>query len=198
VTRVIVALSRPLVRRALLIALAAAAAAVIVLYVMIRRVDGLQPTGPADCIIVLGAGVRDGGPGRCYRPRLDYALTLHRQGFAEHIIVTELSPAAEVARDYLLDRGVPPKVIALESRSRDTVQNLAYSREIMAERGWRTAIVVTCPFHVFRSRRIARDLGMDAQMAAAPNSPTELTLWRHVKYTLRECVAWPRHRLLGS
>jgi len=169
-----------------------------VLYVMIRREDDLQPTAPADCIIVLGAGVRDGGPGRCYRPRLNHAQGLYERGLAGQIIVTELSPAAETARDWLLARGVPDEAIVLENRSRNTVQNLEYSREIMGRRGWSTAIVVTCPFHVFRSRRIARDLGMDVQMAAAPNSPTERDLWRHVKYTLRECIAWPRYSLFGS
>lgn len=165
-----------------------------VLYVRIRQVDDLQPTREADCIIVLGAGVRDAGPGRCYRPRLNHAVTLYEQGISKHIIVTELSPAAEVARRHLLQRGIPPSAIALENESRDTWENLQFSREIMRERGWEGAVVVTCPFHIYRARAMARDLGIDAQMAAAPNSPTEQYLYRHVKYTLREVLAYAMYK----
>ena len=190
-------LERPIVRGVLSVLAGLIAGFGAVLYVRIRQMDDLQPTHRADCIIVLGAGVRDGGPGRCYRPRLEHARSLYRAGLAERVIVTELSPAAEVARDYLIQRGVPVEAIALEDRSRDTIENLAFSRKIMGERGWRTAIVVTCPFHIFRSRAIARDLGMDVQMAAAPNSPTERDLYRHVKYTLREVLAYPLYRLFG-
>lgn len=56
--------------------------------------------------------------------------------------------------------------------------------------------MVTCPFHVYRSRRMAADLGKNVQMAAEPDSPTESSRWRHNKYTLREIPAWVRWRLL--
>ncbi|MEA3403842.1 MAG: YdcF family protein [Armatimonadota bacterium] len=189
-------LLRPVARRWWLPA-AALTGATAMLYMHIRRVDGLQPTHRADCIIVLGAGVRNRGPGRCYRPRLNHAISLYQRGFADRIIVTELTPAAEVACVHLITHGIPAKAIVIENRSRDTWQNLLLSREIMRGRGWQSAIVVTCPFHVFRSRAMARDLGMSVQMAAAPDSPTEQDAWRHVKYTLRECLSYPKYRVLG-
>jgi len=185
------------IRNILSVLLGALAGFSAVLYVRIRDVDDLQPTRRADCIIVLGAGVRNGGPGRCYRPRLNHAVSLYQNGLAPNIIVTELSPAAEVARDHLLRRGIPRSAIAMENRSRDTWENLSFSQEVMRERGWESAIVVTCPFHLYRSRAMARDLGIDVQMAAAPNSPTEDNLWKHVKYTLREVVAYALYRGFG-
>jgi uncharacterized SAM-binding protein YcdF (DUF218 family) len=167
------------------------------LYVAIRRSAVLQPTRSADVIIVLGAGIRQGFPGRCYLPRLDHARSLFMDDWAAYVIVTEKSPAAEVARDYLWMRGLPREAIFLEDRSVNTWENLLYARGIMREEGWRTAIIVTCPFHVHRSMRMARDLGIDAEAAAAPFSPTEKTVWRHIKYTLRECYVYAKYRLLG-
>jgi len=178
----------------------AACLATVVLSVQIRRSSTLQPTERADVLIVLGAGVLATSPdmpGRCYRPRLDHARDLLGQGLAPRIIVTELSPGAEVARDYLLAQGVPDSAIVLENQSVNTWENLYYARGIMGREGWRTAIVVTCPFHLYRSMRIARDLGIPAQGAAAPNSPTEEFLYRKIKYTLRECVIYAKYRVAG-
>jgi uncharacterized SAM-binding protein YcdF (DUF218 family) len=169
------------------------------LYVTIRRSAGVQPTRPADVIIVLGAGwegtVRL--PKRVYRARLLHARDLYERGMAPNIIVTERSPAAEIARDYLTDLEVPEDAIAIENRSATTRENLSYAQEIMRERGWETAIVVSCGFHMFRSLKMCEELGIPAQGAATPYSHIEKIGYKRVRYTLRECGTYVAHKLTG-
>lgn len=142
------------------------------LYRQVRAHVHDRPTRPADVIIVLGSG-GPGGVSPVYAARLDHALTLYRCGLAPAIIVTEEAPVAGHARDYLLAEGVPAEDIYLEDRSRTTWENLWYAREIMRERGWRSAIVASCGFHLYRALAMARELGIAAQGAAAPGSPVE-------------------------
>jgi uncharacterized SAM-binding protein YcdF (DUF218 family) len=169
------------------------------LYVAIRRGAHVQPTRPADVIIVLGAGwerpLRQ--PKRVYRNRLRYGQDLYEQGLAEHIIVTEQSPAAEIAREYLVSRGVPEDAIRVENRSTTTWQNLRFAQEIMRANGWRTAIVVSDGFHLPRCLRMCDDLGLRAEGAATPYSSIEQHPYRRVKYTLREVGTWVVYRVRG-
>jgi len=150
------------------------------LYRQVRAHVHDQPTRPADVIIVLGSG----GPkavSRVYAARLDHALSLHRRGLAPAIIVTEQAPVAQHARDYLLGAGVPPEDILLEDHSRTTWENLWYAREVMSAHGWRSAIIASCGFHLYRALEQADELGIEAQGAAAPDSPIEASPGRRAR-----------------
>jgi uncharacterized SAM-binding protein YcdF (DUF218 family) len=164
--------------------------ATIALCIVVRSDAHTQPTHHADAIIVLGAGSWRDEPKRVYRARLDHAIELYEQDLAPRIIVTELSPAAEVAQDYLVRRGVPGSAIVVENRSRTTWENLAYARVIMQAHGWQEAIIVTCPFHLHRALRMAHDMGLPAQGGAATASPIEARLDRKMYFTLREAYSY--------
>jgi uncharacterized SAM-binding protein YcdF (DUF218 family) len=170
------------------------------LYVTIRRSAGVQPTKPADVIIVLGAGWERPLrlPKRVYRARLVYARELYERGLAPHIIVTEKSPAAEIAREYLIELGVPEEAVEFENHSTTTWENLAYAQDIMREHGWQSAIVVTCGFHMFRSLRMCEELGIPAQGAASPYAHIERSAYKRFRYTLRECGTYAAHVLTGK
>jgi uncharacterized SAM-binding protein YcdF (DUF218 family) len=169
------------------------------LYAVIRRGAHVQPTRPADAIIVLGAGwerpLRQ--PKLVYRNRLRYGQDLYERGLAEHIIVTEQSPAAEIACEYLVSRGVPEDAIRVEKRSTTTWENLRFAQEIMRANGWRTAIVVSDGFHLPRCLRMCDDLGLRAEGAATPYSTIEQRPYRRVKYTLREVGTWAIYGVRG-
>ncbi len=187
-------------RRLLLAGVLAGAAGMGWLYVAIRRSATVQPNRPADVIIVLGAGSHRavGLPRRVYRARLLYARDLYERGMAPNIIVTEQSPAAEIARDYLVTIGVPEEAIRYENRSTTTWENLLYAREVMRDEGWRTAIVVSCGFHMLRSLKMCEELGISAQGGATPYGHIEKNGRKRVKYTLRECEMYVAHLLTGK
>jgi uncharacterized SAM-binding protein YcdF (DUF218 family) len=67
--------------------------------------------------------------------------------------------------------GLPESAIVLEEQARDTVGNIWYSRTIMRERGWRTAILVTEPHHIKRAAFIAGDAGLTFTISSVTDSP---------------------------
>lgn len=190
-----------LLRRALAALTAVALVAFFVVYVSIRAAAHSTVTHDAYVIIVLGAGQWDGRPSDVMLARCAEAAALYRAGRAPLIISTggarDDSPSdAGVAAECLQSLGVAADDILLEETSRSTVENLVNSRDIMRQRGLDSAILVSCPFHLFRARRIARDLGMDAQLGAAMDSPLETSAALRVALTVRDTLAYLRYILV--
>src|SRR5437867_2054615 len=70
--------------------------------------------------------------------------------------------------------GVPEGAIIVEDQARDTVQNIQFSRAILAAHDWRTAILVTEPHHIKRAILIAQDAGL----AVRASPVTESLAWQ--------------------
>ena len=125
---------------------------------------------PADTIIVLGCRIYGTGPeglSSCIRARANHAASIYNRGLAPYVIATggateDGSGPTESSVLFRLLRqgGVPESAILQESQARNTIQNIAYSQAIMQTRGWRTAILVTEPFHINRAALIARNAGL--------------------------------------
>jgi uncharacterized SAM-binding protein YcdF (DUF218 family) len=135
----------------------------------------------ADAIIVLGCpsyerNIVSDTFSACVQARARHAARLYHTGLAPNIIPTggltgpPPSEAAAMAQ-VLVAEGVPPSAIVLEEQARDTVGNLRYSRAIMQQHGWRTAILVTEPHHIQRAAYIARDAGLSFTTSPATDSP---------------------------
>ena len=75
---------------------------------------------------------------------------------------------AAIARQILAAMGVAPARIILEDRSRDTWQNLVYSKALVSPKPGESWILVGAASHMPRSIAIARHLGWD--MLADPTS----------------------------
>lgn len=151
-----------------------------------------------DTAIVLGAGVWNGKPSPALRERLDVALKLHRQNLiGSYIICTggvgdDPRSEASVCAEYLTAHGVPGEQILLEERSTSTLENLVNAREIMADKGLKTALVVTHGFHSKRALLMAEDLGINASPAPVTIRPI------NEKYlVLREVAAITYYHLGG-
>ena len=75
----------------------------------------------------------------------------------------------------------------------DTITSLAAVADLMAERGWTSATIVTDPAHTARSLAIARALGIDAHGSpTAVGDGSALT----VDYLTRETLALAHFWLL--
>jgi uncharacterized SAM-binding protein YcdF (DUF218 family) len=154
----------------------------LVSYVCYAYVYGLVArTGGADFVIVLGAGL---GPGGKVPPllasRLDrgHALwnSLHRRatGPSPLLIVSggkgddEREPEANAMAAYLTARGFSADHLLLEDRSRNTEENLLFSKAIMDQvQPHARCTIVTSDFHAFRAAMIARRLGIQGQVTGA-------------------------------
>jgi uncharacterized SAM-binding protein YcdF (DUF218 family) len=141
-----------------------------------------QRLRPAAVIIILGHPANgDGSPSPAMREQVALAVALYRAGLARTLLFTGGAVyneyvESQVMADLALQQGVPAADIMTETRSRDTVENARYCRQIMRARGWRDAIVVTTPYHVRRASRVFRVAGIPHQMAYATRS-YELASW---------------------
>lgn len=130
-----------------------------------------QPLRPADVIVVLGHPANaDGSPSPAMQEQVALAATLYCAGLAPALLFTggavhNEHVEAQVMAGLAVQEGVPAAAIATETQSRDTVENARYCRQIMQARGWRSAIVVTTPYHARRASRIFRLAGILNQTA---------------------------------
>jgi uncharacterized SAM-binding protein YcdF (DUF218 family) len=158
---------------------------------------------PADVLIVPGARLWGDQPSAMLRLRLDKAIELYHQGYARYFIVSgargadEIDSEAAVMRNYLMRQGIPEHIIILEDRSFTTMQNLTFSHQIMQQQGWQTALIVTNPFHIYRSLVIAKQIGLQATAASAPSRDNPaLNILVTSKQYLRESLAVTKHYIV--
>lgn len=129
---------------------------------------------PADWIVVLGSGLGEGGRvPPLLAARLRTGLEEFRRRRARTLIVSggkgsdEARSEAEAMAEWTIANGADPRTVQLESRSRNTEENLRFSRELvpLAE-----GLIVTSNYHVLRAAILARKLGIPAQAAGAPTA----------------------------
>ncbi|HHY74219.1 MAG TPA: YdcF family protein [Bacillus bacterium] len=104
----------------------------------------------SDVIIVLGGEIKG--------ERTKRAVELYNQGLADALIFsdgTDLSwrtKAVEEMTALALELGVPLDAIMEETDSRSTYENALYSKKLMLEKNYQSAIIVTTDWHSKRSK----------------------------------------------
>ncbi|MBP7687874.1 MAG: YdcF family protein [Thermoflexales bacterium] len=186
------------VRRLLLFLLPPIGIALISVLVIIDQYGYVDQTQPADVIIVLGAQVTgDGQPGTSLARRAAHAASLYQQGYADFVLcsggVGDNPPSeARAACGRVMELGVPPEAIVYEENASSTEENAAFSAQIMRARGWRSAILATDGFHLFRAAWMFQRTGLTvypspAQITAGPMDTVE-RLGRELREVLG--LAW--------
>jgi uncharacterized SAM-binding protein YcdF (DUF218 family) len=190
--------SVPLFRIAGMLALAALAftiVAALTLGVLIKRQAGRDEARPSDAIVVLGAAQWDGKPSPVLQARLDHAFDLYAAGFAPKVIVTggvgvgDNYSEGEVARQYLLRKGVPTTAVLTENRGRTSYESMEGAALLMQRSGWHSALLVSDPFHMYRLKRMATDLGVQAATSPTRTSPILPGSDEERRYMLREVAS---------
>lgn len=127
----------------------------------------------SDTIIVLGCAVWGSNPSPALYERIYTAAELYKAGYAKKIIASggkgpdENISEAEAIRKQLIRLGVKEEDIAVEKASTNTYENLLFSKKIMQKDGYKTCIIVTNYFHIYRSKMITKDLKIQASFARA-------------------------------
>ena len=123
------------------------------------------PKPAADYMIVLGAQVRGKTPSYNLARRLDVAYEYLKKNPETIVILSggqgagEEISEAEAMAVYLEQKGMKRQQMILEDQSRNTHENIMFSREKM-ENEQAEVIVVTNNFHVFRGVKIAKKQGL--------------------------------------
>lgn len=124
----------------------------------------------ADCILVLGAGLRpDGSPNLMLRDRLDQGLSLYFAGAAPKLLLSgdngqEQYDEVNAMKQYVLDAGVPAEDIFLDHAGFSTYESMYRARDIFEVK---RVIVVTQEYHQYRAVYAARKLGMEVYGVSA-------------------------------
>jgi len=169
----------------------------------IHRVGHLDHKRSADCAIVLGAAAWHDKPSPVLRERLNHAITLFRDRKIRFLILTggygKDAPfsESEVGLEYCVDQGVPREKIRVERESLNTIDNLREAREIMTDEGWRTALLVSDPWHLKRARRMASDLGLEVYVTATPSSRFQ-SFGARSKFLFEEFILYHTYLLTGK
>ncbi len=131
-----------------------------------------EPLRPADAIIVLAGN-------SVYRA--PHGVELYRSGYAPRLIVSNEpvrthgfdSTWLELKQLGLARLDVPDEaIVPITQISGSTHEEALYSRDIMRNQGWRTAILVTDPFHTRRALLTFRAVYGPAGLEVIP-SPAE-------------------------
>lgn len=108
-----------------------------------------------------------------FAARLDRAAHLWRERAPRHVVLlgggARGEPTeAEIARDALIARGLPPDApLQLESTSRDTLQNLRNARHMLGDAFATRVTLLSNRYHLARCALFARQLGFDVELCAA-------------------------------
>jgi uncharacterized SAM-binding protein YcdF (DUF218 family) len=155
-----------------------------------------------DAIVVLGAAQYDGRPSPQLAARLDHVVTLWNQGVASTVVVTggkqpgDRFTEAEASLQYLTDRGVPEAVILMEDQGSTTYESLQGAAALLDASGTGSeVVVVTDPYHAYRSKLSAREVGLQAHASSTPTSV--VTGWTSLRRHLFESAGVALGRLIG-
>ena len=157
----------------------------------------LDQARPAESIVVLGAAQYDGHPSPVLRARLDHAVDLWNRHMAGVVILTggkgpgDTTSEAAVGRGYVKRHGIPDAAILLENEGRTTRASLLAVSRMLSDRGMKTAILVSDPFHMLRLWILSRRFGFTPYTSptrTSPISPNREERWR---YMLGESVKAP-------
>jgi len=161
-----------------------------------------------DAIVVLGVAQYDGRPSPQLAARLDHVVTLWNDDVAPSVVVTggnqpgDRFTEAEASRDYLIDRGVPEEVILMEDEGSTTYESLDAVAVLL--QGLRSGsgdgdrvevVVVTDPYHAYRSKLTAQEVGLKAHVSSTPTSV--VTGWTSLRRQVIEAAGVSLGRIVG-
>jgi SanA protein len=124
----------------------------------------------ADCILILGAGVWDGGrPSYMLEDRLLQGIELYENGASDRLLMSGDHSRKEydevnVMKRFAIDKGINSEHIFMDHAGFSTYESLYRARDVFqADR----IIIVTQRYHLYRALYIAENLGLEAYGVAS-------------------------------
>jgi uncharacterized SAM-binding protein YcdF (DUF218 family) len=169
-----------------------------VLIVAQGRRDEAQQVGAGQvgAALVLGAAQWNGDPSPVLRARLDHALDLYRRGQVRQIILTggvgtgDTTSEAAAGKQYLVEHGMTADALLLEDQGTTTWESLRNAVPLARANRIGAVLLVSDPFHMLRSIKMARDLGLIAYGSPTRSSPIAAGSAEEARYIVREAWAY--------
>ena len=149
--------------------------------------ESLSPDADYDCILVLGAGVRDDGtPSDMLYDRVSVSTEVYTALGDTPILMsgdhTGDYNEVGVMKSLATELGVPSEDIFLDHEGFSTYESLYRAKAVF---GAKKIIIITQEYHLHRALYIARELGMEAVGVSADLRPYRL----QGRYNAREHLA---------
>ncbi len=156
--------------------------------------DSAVELGDIDCIIVLGAGVKeDGTLSNILRERVACGAELYLSGASDRLLLSgdhsrEDYNEVGAMKAYMVSRGIDKDVVFTDHAGFDTYDTVYRAKEIFkAEK----VLIITQDFHISRAVFIARAIGLDAYGVECDTGE----LGNDLRDDLREIAARPKYVL---
>lgn len=148
----------------------------------------------ADCILVLGAGVReDGNPSHMLEDRILTGIALHEESGIKLLMSGDHGRIhyneVKCMKDYAISQGIPSEEIFMDHAGFSTYDSLYRARDVF---GAKKIIIVSQSYHLYRALAIARSLGLEAIGVSADLRPYSGQSMREV----REIAARVKDRVM--
>ena len=129
-----------------------------------------------DVIILLGRGVCDkapdltglGAPSDMYLTRIVTAVRLQKKLNIPIIVsgaegLEDKAVKDHIVKRFLIDLGVPANEIIIENKSRDTFENVKFTKEICDRSGFTDPVLVTSAYHLKRAIMTFEKVGLNVK-----------------------------------
>lgn len=142
----------------------------------------------ADCILVLGAGLRgDGSPSTILADRIDCALNLYDAGASDRLLMSGDHSRVDydevsAMKAYAVKRGAASDEVFLDHAGFSTYESMYRARDVFKVQ---KVIIVTQSYHLYRALYVAQKLGLEAYGVASDVRPYA----RQSVYDVREIMA---------
>lgn len=190
-----------LLRRVVLLILAIFLAYSVATFFQVWHAAGQDDASRSGAIIVLGAAQYDGRPSPVLEARLEHAFDLYERDVAPVIVVTggrrdgDRYTEATAGYNWLREAGVPDGAIRKEVQGRSTWESLAAVARFLRSEDIERVVLVSDPYHAFRLRGVAEEVGLDA--VVSPAGGQLQGTGSQIRRLLRETAAVSIGRILG-
>lgn len=157
---------------------------------------------PADCAVVLGAGVYpDGTPSLTLNDRVGEGIRLYHEGLVPRLLMTGgVDPGhglsePQVMRRLGIEAGVPESAIWLDEEGVNTRASARNCAARLEREGLESALLVSHGYHLLRAKAAFRREGL--RTFTVPATETR-RLAREPYFVVRECAAWVWYALPWS
>lgn len=168
--------------------------------------DTFKNDEKADCILILGAGVKDGRPKPMLRDRLLTGIELYKSGAAKKIIMSGDHGRADydevnVMRAFALEQGVRAEDIFLDHAGFSTYDSVYRAKNIF---GAENIIIVSQKYHLYRALYISEKLDVKAAGVSANLNTYGGQLKRDIREIIArdkdffKCIVKPEAEIMGD
>lgn len=131
--------------------------------------------------------------------RLERAAELYHAGYADAVMLSLANEPGMTVQEATAF-GVPESDLILEEEATSTYTNAVYTKEVMMENGFESALVVSSDYHIRRVKLVFDQVyeGTDIELTYVASLRNEVTWYRdraNVWFTVKEFVKLPGYWL---